>query len=65
MSSVIEHLPKSGPVLITRSGKTRAMLIPVDESTDLESLLLANSPRFWELFDRAARSKKWTRLEDL
>ena len=65
LSSVIEELPKSGPVLITKSGRTRAMLVPVDDKTDLESLLLANSSRFWELFDRAARGRKWTRLEDL
>ena len=65
LSSVIEELPKTGPVLITKSGKARAMLIPVDDNTDLESLLLSNSKRFWELFDRAARSKKWTPLDDL
>ncbi len=65
LSSVIEKLPKTGPVLITKSGKARAMLIPVDDNTDLESLLLSNSRRFWELFDRAARSRKWTALEDL
>ena len=61
----LEKLPKTGPVLITKSGKARAMLIPVDDNTDLESLVLSNSQRFWELFDRAARSKKWTALEDL
>ena len=65
LSSVIEALPESGPVLITKNGKTRAMLIPVDENTDLESLVLSNSPRFWKLFDRALRSKKRRPLEDL
>ena len=65
LSSVIEKLPNTGPVLITKSGKARAMLIPVTAKTDLESLLLSNNQRFWELFDRAARSKKWTALEDL
>jgi prevent-host-death family protein len=65
LSSVIEQLPQSGPVLITKSGKARAMLIPVSDNTDLESLLLSNNPKFWRLFDRAARSKKWTALEDL
>jgi len=28
-------------------------------------LLLSASPRFWKLFDRAAKSKAWTALEDL
>ena len=65
LSSVIEELPATGPVLITKNGKTRAMLIQVDESTDLESLLLSNNLRFWQLFDRSARSKRWTRLEEL
>ncbi len=65
LSSVIEDLPRTGPVLITKSGRTRAMLIPVDAQTDLESLILSNSRRFWDLFDRAARTKKWTPLRDL
>jgi prevent-host-death family protein len=65
LSSVIEALPRSGPVLITKNGKARAMLIPIDDNTDLESVLLSNSARFWKLFDRAARSRKWTALEDV
>lgn len=65
LSNVIEELPETGPVLITKNGTGRALLIPVDEETDLETLILSNSRRFWELFDRAARSKSWTSLEDL
>jgi prevent-host-death family protein len=65
LSRVIEALPRTGPVLITKNGKTRALLTPVNEKTDLESLLLAASPRFWKLFDRAARSRKWTPIEEL
>lgn len=65
LSGVIEDLPKTGPVLITKSGKARALLIPITDETDLETLPLSNSPRFWELFDRAAQSKHWTPLEDL
>ena len=61
-SKVIDALGDSGPVLITKSGKTRAMLIPVDETSDLESLLLSVNPRFWELFDRAGKSRTWTAL---
>jgi prevent-host-death family protein len=64
-SSVIEQLNETGPVVITKNGKSRAVLLPVDESTDLESLLLSASPRFWKIFDRAAKSKTWTPLEDL
>ena len=65
LSQVIEELSATGPVLITKNGKGRAVLIGVDEGTDLESLLLSTSPRFWELFDRASNSKRWTPLEKL
>jgi prevent-host-death family protein len=65
LSSVIEQLEDTGPVLITKHGTRRAILLPVGESTDIESLVLAANPRFWEMFDRAARSKSWTNLEDL
>ncbi len=64
-SSVIDQLNETGPVIITKHGKGRAILLPVDESTDIESLVLSASPRFWKLFDRAAKSKAWTALEDL
>jgi prevent-host-death family protein len=65
LSSVIEELPDTGPVLITKSGKARAMLIPITNETDLESLMLSNSSRFWQLYDRAAQTRRWTRLEKL
>jgi hypothetical protein len=35
-----------------------------DENTDLETLILSNSRRFWQLFDRAAAGKR-TPLEAL
>ncbi|HTP34150.1 MAG TPA: type II toxin-antitoxin system prevent-host-death family antitoxin [Candidatus Acidoferrales bacterium] len=57
-SEVIEGLETTGPVLVTKNGRGRALLIPVDENTDLESLILSNSPRFWKLFDRAAQGKR-------
>jgi prevent-host-death family protein len=65
LSRVIQELPKTGPVLITKSGKASALLLPVDEETDLETLLLASNSRFWTLFDRAAGSKRWTSLEEV
>jgi len=64
-SSVIDKLNETGPIVLTKNGKGRAILLPVDESTDIESLLLSASPRFWKFFDRAAKSKAWTALEDL
>jgi prevent-host-death family protein len=65
LSSVLDDLPRTGPVLITKRGRTCAVLLAADEGTDLESLILSANPRFWELIDRAALSKRWTRLEDL
>lgn len=68
LSRVIEELPKTGAVLITKNGRTRAVLLPVDEDTDLESLLLSQSKRLWELIDGSIRGggkKGLTRFEDL
>jgi prevent-host-death family protein len=57
-SEVVEGLPRTGPVVVTKNGKSAALLIPIDENTDLETLVLSNSPRFWELFDRAASGQR-------
>ena len=66
LSSVIEDLPKTGSVLITKNGKARAVLLHVDDDTDLESLLLSQNKRLWELIDRSiAGKRRRTRLEDL
>jgi prevent-host-death family protein len=65
LSSVVEQLEQTGPVIITKNGKSRAVLLAVDESTDLESMLLSVNPRFWKLFDRATQSKWWTSLDEL
>ncbi len=64
LSRVIQGLPQTGPVLITKNGKASAVLLSVDEETDLETLLLSSNGRFWGLFDRAAESKRWTSLEE-
>jgi len=57
-SEVIEELPQTGPVVVTKNGKSRALLVPIDESTDLETLILSHSPRFWTLFDHAATEER-------
>ncbi len=46
LSRVIDELSESGPVVITKSGKASAVLLPVDEDTDLETLLLSSNLRF-------------------
>jgi prevent-host-death family protein len=63
-SKVIESLPKTGPVIVTRNGRSAALLLPIDEDTDLETLILSHSPRFWKLFDRAVAGKR-APLEEL
>lgn len=63
-SEVIEALPRTGPVVVTKNGRSAALLLPIDENTDLETLILSNSKRFWQLFDRAASGKR-TPLEEL
>ena len=56
LSRVIEELPETGAVLITKNGKTRAVLIPVDEETDVETIVLSQNRRFWDLFEDSVRS---------
>jgi prevent-host-death family protein len=68
LSRVIEDLPRTGAVVITKNGRARAVLLPVDEETDLESLLLSQNKRLWALIDRSiarGRARGRTRLEDL
>jgi prevent-host-death family protein len=68
LSRIMEQLPRSGPVLITKNGRTRAVLLPVDEDTDLESLLLSQNKRLWELIDASfegGRRRGFKSFEDL
>ncbi len=65
LSQVIEDLSETGPVVITKSGKASAVLLPVDQDTDLEILVLSSNRRFWNLFDRAAKSRRWTPLDKI
>ena len=65
MSRVIDELPETGPVVITKNGKASAVLLPVTGDTDLETLVLSSNSQFWELFDRAAKSKRWTPLDQV
>jgi len=65
LSHVIEELASTGPVVITRNGKASAVLLPVEGDTDLEALVLSSNKRFWSIFDRAAKTRKWTPLEEI
>jgi prevent-host-death family protein len=35
-SKVIDELPKTGPVVVTKNGRSAALLIAIDEDTDIE-----------------------------
>jgi prevent-host-death family protein len=68
LSKIIKELPSEKSVVITKNGRPCAVLFPVTEKTDLESLLLAQRKDFWQLLDRAHKEgekKGFTRLEDL
>ena len=68
LNQVVTELSETGSVVITRNGKPCAVLLAVNEETDLEALLLSQNKRFWELFDKSIKSGErqgWTRLEDL
>lgn len=47
---------KTSPIVITKNGKPVAMLVSVTDEDDLDSLLLANDPRFIALLERGYRS---------
>jgi prevent-host-death family protein len=58
LSAYVEQAVTEGPIVITRNGKAVAVLLaPVDDD-DLESLILARSPRFQALLDKSRQSIK-------
>ena len=68
LSQIVNELPSHRSVVITKNGRPCAVLLPVDEETDLESLLLSQRKDFWDLFDRAHRegkSKGFTKFDEL
>ena len=58
LSAYIEQAEKEGPVIITRNGKAVAVIIAPLDDDDLESLLLARSPRFQALLERSRKDLK-------
>ena len=68
LSKIVKDLPSDRSVVITKNGRPCAVLVPVTEDTDLESMLLAQRKDFWQLLDRAHKEgekKVFTPLEDL
>ena len=68
LSKIVTDLPSERSVVITKNGRPCAVLFPVTEETDLETMLLSQRKDFWKLLDRAHKegeNKGFTRLEDL
>jgi prevent-host-death family protein len=56
LSAYLEQAKTEGPIVITRNGKAVAVLVAPRDADDLESLILARSPRFQALLDKARQS---------
>lgn len=68
LSKIVKNLPSDRSVVITKNGRPCAVLFPVTEETDLESLVLSQRKDFWQMIDRAHKEgekKGLTKLEDL
>lgn len=56
LSAYVEEAETEGPIIITRNGKAVAVLLAPLDDDDLESLILARSPRFRALLERSRES---------
>jgi prevent-host-death family protein len=68
LSKIVKELGSEKSLVITKNGRPCALLLPVTEEADLESMLLAQRKDFWQLLDRVHKEgekKGFTRLEDL
>ena len=63
---IVKELATEGSVVITRNGRPCAVLMPINEDTDLEIVALSQNKRFWKLYDAAlekANKEGWTSLD--
>ena len=58
LSAYIEQSETEGPVVITRNGKAVAVLVAAANDDDVESLVLARSPRLQKLLKKSRASIK-------
>jgi prevent-host-death family protein len=56
LSAYVDRAQAEGPVTITRNGKPVAVIIAPANLEDLESLLLARSPKFVAMIESSRRS---------
>ncbi len=57
LSHYLEECQES-PVVVTKNGRTKAVLVAVAEGDELERLILAHTPRFMAILDSAERRIK-------
>ncbi len=68
LSKIVNELPSERSVVITKNGRPCAVLFPVTEDTDIESMVLAQNKKFWQLMDSAHKEgekKGFTKFKDL
>ncbi len=58
LSAYVDQAQTDGPIVITRNGKAVAVLIAPLDDDDLESLLLARSPRLQAILNQSRQSIK-------
>ncbi len=56
LSAYLDECATEGPIVITRNGKTAAVLLVPRDDDDLERILLGRSPRFQAMLDRSRRT---------
>ena len=56
LSAYLEECEREGPIVITRNGRAAAVLLAPVNDEDLESLLIARSPRLQALLARSRQS---------
>ena len=56
LSKIVKKLPADRSVVITKNGRPCAVLFPVTEDTDIESMVLAQNKEFWQIMDRAHKT---------
>jgi prevent-host-death family protein len=58
LSKIVKELPAEKFVVITKNGRPCAVLFPLTEETDVESMLLAHRKDFWQLLRAQGRREK-------
>jgi len=56
LSAYVAQAETEGPIVITRNGKPVALLLVPRDDEELESLILARSPRFQALLEKSRQS---------